>query len=164
MERRARVTASVGGGIAASLAMDLVQDGWAAVFERGRRTGDLDEEKEAIASVVRTIATFVPTLASERRASLAAYAVHYVLGVGFAAAYVAAVPRAPLLAASNGLAFGAGLFVLSDRILIPMLKLGRSWNRYSRSERWNAFASHVAYGVVLEMVRARIVAADERDE
>ncbi len=163
MERRALVTASVGGGIAASFAMDLVQDALAAAFERGRATSDLDEEVEAIAAVVRMLTTFVPSIVGERRTRFAAHVVHYVLGVGFAAVYVVAVPRARLLAASNGLAFGAGLFVLSDRILIPMLELGRSWNRYSRTERLNAFASHVAYGVVLETVRARVARADERD-
>ncbi|GAC1492171.1 MAG: hypothetical protein NVS2B8_07000 [Vulcanimicrobiaceae bacterium] len=150
------IVASVGGGIAASYAMDVVQMAWAAAFERDRATDVLDEETEAIASVVRAIARFAPALRSPRRAQFGAKSVHYALGVAFAAAYVAAIPRARMLASANGVAFGTGLFVLSDRILIPMLKLGRSWDRYSRSERLNALASHVAYGVVLESVRARV--------
>ena len=147
--------ASVVGGIGASLAMDLVQDGFSALFERDRAEGDLDEEVEGIASVVRTLSGIVPAFFPAARAREQARAIHYVFGIGFAAAYVAGARRAPWLAASNGLAFGAGLFVLSDRVLIPALKLGRAWARYSRSERANALLSHLTYGVVLEAARRR---------
>ncbi len=151
-----RLTASIGGGLAASFAMDVVQNAWARTFERTRAATDLDEEVEAIASVVRILATWMPTLSGEARARAAARALHYLFGVGFAWAYVAAVPRARWLATSGGVPFGAGLFVLSDRMLIPMFRLGRSWNGYSRSERANALVSHVAYGVVLEFMRRRV--------
>lgn len=155
------VTASVGGGLAASLAMDLVQDAWARAFEGARAATDLDEEVEAIAAVVRVLATWAPSLAGEERARFTARALHYLFGVGFAWAYVAAVPRARWLATAGGVAFGTGLFVLSDRLLIPVSGLGRSWNGYSRSERANALVSHVAYGVVLEFVRGRVFARRE---
>jgi uncharacterized membrane protein YagU involved in acid resistance len=145
------------GGIGASFAMDATQAVFAAVFERGRNPDDRDEEVEGIAGLLHAFARFVPALANGRE-SEEAYAVHYVFGVGFAAAYVAGVRRAPWLAASGGTAFGAGLFLLSDRILIPMLKLGRPWARYSRTERTNAFFSHVAYGVVLDFARRRFAA------
>jgi uncharacterized membrane protein YagU involved in acid resistance len=144
-----KVIASVGGGLAASLAMELVQDTWAAAFERKRASTDLDEEVEAIAAVVRL------------RARGAARALHYLFGVGFASAYVAAVPRARWLASAGGIAFGTGLFVLADRILIPVSRLGRSWNGYSRSERANALVSHVAYGMVLEIARSRAISLRE---
>lgn len=160
-KRRGRIVASVVGGFAASLMMDVVQNGWAAVFERGRAADQRDEEVDGIASVVRVIGRFVPALASERRSNLAARAVHYVFGVGFAGAYVYGVERAPLLSTSSGIVFGSALFLLSDRVLIPVLKLGREWSRYSRSERANAYFSHVTYGVVLEVVRARL--ANSRD-
>lgn len=142
------------GGAAASFAMDLVQDGLARVFEGGRTAGDREEEVEAIGAVVRLIGTFAPMLASERYERGTARALHYVFGVGFARAYVPLARRFPVLAAGGGTAFGTALFVLSDRILIPTLKLGRSWDRYSRTERLNALASHLAYGIVLETIRA----------
>ena len=147
--------ASLAGGVGASLAMDLVQSGFAAIFERGRADGVFDEEVEGIASVVRGLSGFAPALFPAARADEEARLLHYLFGVGFAAAYVAAVRRAPWLAASRGLAFGAGLFLLSDRVLIPALKLGRSWARYSRSERANALLSHLTYGLVLELTRER---------
>jgi len=151
--------ASLAGGIGASFAMDLVQDGFTAVFERGRVEGELDEEVEGIASVVRALSGVLPALFPASRSHEEARVIHYVFGVGFAAAYVAGVRRAPWLATSNGLAFGAGLFLLSDRILIPVLKLGRSWARYSRTERANALLSHLTYGFVLDLAR-RYYASD----
>ena len=156
---RGRVAATVTGGIAASLAMDVVQDAFTTLFERGRNEGELDEEVEGIASVVRVIGTVVPGLVGERRTRVAARAIHYVFGVGFAAAYVAGCERAPWLSTSGGLAFGTALFLLSDRVLIPVLKLGRTWDRYSRSERANALLSHVVYGAVLDLARRRYARA-----
>jgi uncharacterized membrane protein YagU involved in acid resistance len=140
--------------------MDVVQYALAQTFERHRAKGDRDEEVEAIEGVVRILGRYVPALFAGTRAPGAARAVHYVFGVGFAAAYVAGVRRAPWLATSGGVPFGAALFVLSDRILIPVTRLGRTWSHYSRAERFNAFASHVTYGVVLETVRARFVERD----
>jgi hypothetical protein len=151
------LSASLAGGIAASLAMDLVQGAFGVLSARGRAEGDRDEEVEAIASVVRILANAAPGVFPRRYARAQAYAVHYAFGVAFAAAYVTGVTRAPWLAASRGVAFGSGLFLLSDRILIPALKLGRSWARYSKLERANALLAHVAYGVVLEGARRYFV-------
>ena len=156
-----RLTATIGGGLAASFAMDVVANAWARAFEKTRAATDLDEEVEAIASVVRMLAAWMPTLSGEARARAAARALHYLFGVGFAWVYVAAVPRARWIASSGGVPFGAGLFVLSDRILIPVFKLGRPWGGYSRSERANALVSHLAYGVVLEFARSRAIARRE---
>lgn len=150
--------ASLVGGFASSFAMDAAQDVLAALFERGRAPGDLDEEVEGIAGVLRSLATLAPAWFPASRAPLEARILHYAFGIGFAAAYVAGTRRATWLGASGGTAFGAGLFLLSDRILIPVLKLGRGWQRYSRAERANAFLSHVVYGVVLEAVRKRYAA------
>lgn len=156
--RRRIVT--IAGGAAASLAMDLVQEGFAGLFERSRRRDDRDEEVEALQTVVRIVGTLVPGIATGASARVTARALHYTFGIGFAFAYVAAVRRVRFISAAGGVAFGTGLFVTTDRILIPMLRLGRSWNRYSRSERLNALASHVAYGVVLETLRARFAGGE----
>jgi uncharacterized membrane protein YagU involved in acid resistance len=158
-ENAERALAIVGGGIAASFAMDVVQNGWAAVFERRRSQDERDEEVDGIASVVRIAGRFVPALNSDRGSNLAARAVHYVFGVAFAAAYVYGARRAAWLSNAGGVAFGSALFLLSDRLLIPALKLGRAWSRYSRSERANAYFSHVAYGVVLEFARRQLVSS-----
>jgi hypothetical protein len=149
--------ATIAGGLGASFAMDLVQATFAGLFERGRGPGDLDEEVEGIASVVHALSRVLPAVFPPGHEPMQARVVHYIFGVGFAGAYVAGVRRAPWLATSRGLAFGAGLFLLSDRVLIPALRLGRSWARYSRGERANALVSHLTYGLILELVRERYV-------
>lgn len=60
---------------------------------------------------------------------------------------------------SGGVAYGTGLFLVSDRVLIPALKIGRSWDRYSRAERANALLSHIMYGVVVDLARRRYASA-----
>jgi hypothetical protein len=50
----------------------------------------------------------------------------------------------------RGTAFGIVLWLVSDRILIPLFKLGRPWSRYSISVRSNALASHLAYALIVE--------------
>lgn len=149
------VLAATAGGVAASFAMDAVQTSVARIFERGRTFDERDEEVEAIDSVVRLLGTFAPALARAGRARVTARALHYGFGIAFAYAYVAVAERVPFVATGNGIAFGTALFVVTDRIVIPTFGLGRPWRGYSKSERFNAFASHVAYGVVLESLRAR---------
>jgi hypothetical protein len=161
VERTAPVwLAPLAGGLLASFAMDLVQDGFTALFERGRPEGDLDEEVEGIAGVIRVLSAAFPGVFPARHEHAQARALHYAFGVAFAAAYVAGARRAPWLAAGRGAAFGTGLFLVSDRVLIPALKLGRPWARYSRAERANALLSHVAYGMVLELTRAQLAGGE----
>jgi hypothetical protein len=139
-------------GLAGSFAMDLAQDGFDAIFERGRAANDRDEETEAIVSVVRRIAPFVPGHLAERHAGSVGRALHYLFGTAFAIAYALARERRSEIAAAKGCAFGASLWCLSDVVLIPSAHLGRPFFRYSRAERINALVSHLAYGAVVEAV------------
>jgi uncharacterized membrane protein YagU involved in acid resistance len=137
-------------GLAGSLAMDLVQDGFAALFERNRLENDRDEETEAIVAVVKRIAKYVPGQYADKHPGTVGRIIHYVFGTGFAYAYAAARTRVPQIAAGRGLAFGGALWLLSDAILIPAAHLGRPLWRYSFAERLNAVLSHLAYAATLE--------------
>jgi hypothetical protein len=134
--------------------MDLAQDGFDVLFERGRAAGDRDEETEAIVSVVRRISPYVPGQLAERYPGIAGRALHYVFGGAFALAYAFARERRPGIATAKGSAFGTGLWFLSDVVLIPSAHLGRPLFRYSRAERLNALVSHLAYGTIVEAVIA----------
>jgi len=135
--------------------MDLVQDGFASIFERNRARDDRDEETEAITSVVRRLAALTRIPWIGRHPGIAGRAVHYVFGCGFAAGYVALCKREPRLSAGNGLAFGVALWLLSDAVLIPVAHLGRPLLRYSWPERANALLSHLAYGITVEALATR---------
>ena len=135
-------------GTVASFAMNAVQWGIAAVFERGRPGTDRDEEVEAISSLVDDIAQ----LLSRKPADPAfdGRILHYLLGDAFAVAYCSVRKRWPLIAAGRGAAFGIALWIVSDLILIRAIGLIKRDRHYSLPERANALASHVAYAVVLE--------------
>jgi uncharacterized membrane protein YagU involved in acid resistance len=125
--RRRIYTAAIVGGSAGSLAMDVVQYTWAL----GRTVPGVFRPGDA-AAIGRVI--------------------HYGFGIAFAAAYLTALPRRQP-AIVRGAMFGIVLWLISDRLLIPLFKLGRPWSRYSVSERSNALVSHLAYALIVEFAR-----------
>jgi hypothetical protein len=149
---RTSIATAVVAGFAGSLAMDVAQDGFDALFERGRAVSDRDEETEAIVAVVRRIAPYVPGGLAERHPGVVGRVLHYVFGGAFSVAYAFARERRVELAAGGGCLFGASLWFLSDVVLIPSAHLGRPYLRYSRPERANAVVSHLVYGAIVEAV------------
>jgi hypothetical protein len=150
--RRRLYAMALVGGSAGSLAMDITQYAWAKAFERNRPSDDQDEETEAIAAVVALLTRIAPRAFQPTNAAAIGRAIHYLFGVGFAAAYLALLPnQRPQVI--RGAAFGIVLWLVSDRILIPLFKLGRPWSRYSVSERSNALASHLAYALIVKFAR-----------
>ncbi len=146
------LAAAILGGSAGALAMDIAQYAWAQALESNRPIDDQDEETEAITAVVALLARFAPNVFRAANAPAIGRSIHYLFGVAFAAAYLSLLPnRQPALA--RGCIFGTLLWLLSDRILIPILKLGRPWSHYSVSERSNALVSHLAYAIVVEFSR-----------
>ncbi len=132
--------------------MDVAQYVWAQALERGRPADVQDEETEAITAVVGYLTKFAPRIFREADAKLIGHTLHYVFGIGFAAAYLALLPdRRPTT--TRATIFGTLLWLLSDRILIPVFKLGRPWSRYSPTERSNALVSHLAYALAVEFAR-----------
>jgi hypothetical protein len=150
--RRRRIVSALTGGIAGSFLMDVAQYTWALGFERGRPSNDQDEETEAITAVVEILTDLAPRLFRKANAAPTGRAIHYLFGVAFAAAYLSVFEdRRP--AVVRGAVFGTLLWLLSDRILIPVFKLGRPWSRYSIAERTNALVSHLVYAIVVEFSR-----------
>jgi hypothetical protein len=148
--RLSEILMATAAGAAGSLAMDLVQDGFDAIFERRRPPGDRDEETEAIVSLVRRIAPRGGALAKRTDPGLLGRALHYTFGCGFAVAYTRVRKSRPQIATADGLLFGAALWLVSDVILIPVTHLGRPWSRYTAAERANALVSHLAYAAAVE--------------
>ncbi len=140
------------GGSAGALVMDAVQAGWTRAFDAGRPPDDQDEETQAITAVVALLKRLAPRLLHRTPSAVAGRAIHYVFGIGFAGAYLALLPRGRPHAL-RGFAFGTLLWLLSDLLLIPLLKLGRPWARYSVTQRANALLSHWAYALVVEYCR-----------
>ena len=149
---RPSAVAAIVAGAAGSLAMDIVQAGFTAVFERRREPDDRDEETEAIVSVVARVSQLIPVEHVRRNPITVGRFLHYAFGCGFAIAYAAVRARRPKVGTGRGLAFGVALWFLSDAILIPATHLGRAFWRYSPAQRANAILSHVCYAVTVEAI------------
>ncbi len=149
---RTHIVAALVAGAAGSLAMDLIQEGFTAVFDRTRDPEKPDEETEAIVGVVARISKLLPSETLRRNPRTIGRVVHYVFGGGFALAYAVVRSRQPKIGIGMGLAFGVALWVLSDTILIPATRLGRPWWRYSPAQRANALLSHLCYAAAVEGV------------
>jgi hypothetical protein len=151
--RRADLTlASLAAGCVASLVMDFVQDAFDRSFERDRADDDRDEETEAIVSVVRLFAYGLPFLRPAGPSGIAGRVFHYVAGAALAAGYARVRQRHPRASVGGGLGLGFALWLASDVVLIPALRLGRPLLRYSAAERTNALVSHLAYGATVEQI------------
>jgi uncharacterized protein YbjT (DUF2867 family) len=152
---RTHIVAPLVAGAAGSLAMDVIQEAFTALFDRRRDPEKPDEETEAIVAVVARISKLIPSETLRRNPRTVGRVVHYVFGGGFALAYAVVRSRQPKIGIGMGLAFGVALWVLSDTILIPVTRLGRPWWRYSLAQRGNALVSHLCYAATVEgMLRA----------
>lgn len=77
-------------------------------------------------------------------------AVHWALGVGAGALYGALRERIPATRAANGLAFGAGFWLLMDEGANPVLGLTPGPDAFPWQTHARGLAGHLAFGLVLE--------------
>lgn len=73
----------------------------------------------------------------------AGYLVHFGFGAAWGAA-LSMVMRRPTI--PRGLAFGAAVWMLSDNVLLPLLRLGDWPDRYPPGTHAKALLAHLAYG------------------
>jgi uncharacterized membrane protein YagU involved in acid resistance len=93
---------------------------------------------------------------SSKKKEKAATAVHYAYGTIWGAAFGVLGPRLPIPPVATGAALGAALWLVSDELLLPLLRLARAPWKYPVSYHGKAFASHVLYGLATEAT-ARVV-------
>ena len=86
-----------------------------------------------------------------RKQALGGKAVHYAYGALWGPA--SRSPRGPsrrCARSATGLAFGAALWLLSDEVLVPLLRFSRPPRRYPPSTHLKGLASHLVYGVAVD--------------
>jgi putative membrane protein len=90
---------------------------------------------------------------TDREKVLALEAVHYTFGTSLGVGYALAVRRWPPLAAGAGAPAGAALYLATHGTALPLLRIQPAPTRMPPyAVAWEA-ASHVVYGVVLELTR-----------
>lgn len=89
----------------------------------------------------------------KKHQKLAGEAVHYAMGGTSAGIYGMLAEVAPVVAAGEGAAFGAAVWLVADEASLPALGLTEAPAKIPVSTHVYALASHLVYGVVTEAMR-----------
>lgn len=87
---------------------------------------------------------------SDEKKPLAGQLVHYGYGSMWGALYGALWPRSKLLGRLFGVGFGLGLFLASDELMVPALKLSKPPQKMPWTAHAKGLAGHLAYGITAD--------------
>jgi uncharacterized membrane protein YagU involved in acid resistance len=159
------VVAGVVSGVVASFVMEQFQAGWSKASEalksdeekEQENSGAGNESEPATVKVAQAISRRVTghDIPDERK-EMAAECVHYGMGATSAAVYGALAEAWPAVTSGNGLAFGAGLWLIADETAVPAAGLSPWWRDVPLGSHVYALASHLVYGSVTEIVRKAV--------
>jgi len=79
--------------------------------------------------------------------------VHYAFGTLMGALYGALAELSHTSTTGAGTAFGTGLFIAADEIMVPALGLSKPPTQQPASDQLTHYAAHLVYGTTTEMVR-----------
>lgn len=111
-----------------------------------------DEEQANVKAAVAVAHAAGRELSPEQQQRAGAF-VHYAFGTVVGTLYGAAAEHSALARAGSGAPFGAVLWLLSDEVAVPSLKLSRPPRDYAREVHASALAAHLVYGVTTELLR-----------
>ncbi len=86
-----------------------------------------------------------------RTQALGGKIVHYAYGTAWGAAFALAARALAPRPLAGGLAFGAALWVVSDELLVPLLRFSRAPARYPPTSHAKGLASHLVYGMATDV-------------
>ncbi|HEY1583746.1 MAG TPA: DUF1440 domain-containing protein [Chthoniobacterales bacterium] len=153
------LVAGVAGGLLASFLMEQFQAAWSAGSEamgsakkRGGRKPDPTTVKAANIIAEKVTGRKIPG----DYKPIAGEAVHYGMGAGSAAVYGMLAEVAPLATIGDGIAFGAGVWLLADEVAVPAAGLSKPAKEIPLTTHVYALASHLVYGWITETVRRAV--------
>lgn len=159
------LVAGIAGGLLASFVMEQFQVLWRKSWEAwpGPRADAQEkppakgQEKPATVKVADAIAKkMIGRKLRKKEQKRAGEAVHYAMGTASAALYGACAEVTPLVTAGEGLAFGAGVWLLADEVSVPALGFSKPPAEIPLSTHASAFVSHLIYGLTTELVRSAV--------
>lgn len=166
------VVAGAAGGLVASWVMNQFQTGWNKAAsnlsderepwsaspqgEQERHTGDAGADDATMKAAEKiSEAIFNHRLSREEKKRLGPV-VHYAFGAGTGALYGALAELSPRATFGAGLPYGTAVFLGGDEIAVPALGLSKPPKEYPASAHLYGLASHLVYGLSLEMARRGI--------
>ena len=177
--------AGVAGGIAGTMAMDVISAIWTLLRRRHWHAGeatlvqqggrpDVDQakelgrhsgEREAVATTAIAERTAEATLGrplSPGERHEGGRLVHYLFGAALGGCYGAASEQLPVLGGGRGIPFGIAVWVGGVEIALPLLNLSDAPGKYSAKHHAFAAVTHIAYGFTTEVVRRSLQSLDQR--
>ena len=160
------VVAGAAGGLAAAWVMNQFQTGWGKATEALEHSKTPQGEQERQANDNAEDATmktagkisekiFSHSLSREEKKKLGPV-VHYAFGASVGAVYGALAELDHRATFGTGLPYGAAVFVGADEIAVPALGLSKPPKEYPAATHIYGLASHLVYGLSLEMARRGI--------
>jgi hypothetical protein len=124
-----------------------------AAQRQGRRQQQGAGEDPTVRTAVVVAESIFHVELPEDRKKAAGSVVHSAYGAALGAPYGLTVEEWRAARSGEGAVFGAAVWLGSDEIAVPALKLAKSPRAYPLKVHANALASHVVYGVTTELVR-----------
>ena len=155
------LVAGVIGGVVASWAMDRFQYWWLSFDgsdERELQQAPSDHQEEP--ATVKTAsaiseAVFGHSLTVKEK-EIAGPIVHYAVGTTAGAVYGLAAEYEPDVTTLAGIPFGAAFWMVVDEGALPLLGLAKGPTAYPISTHAYALASHLVFGLTVEVVRSTV--------
>jgi hypothetical protein len=124
-----------------------------ALYEHGKDDAD-DDSAERLANAVSVGLTGRELTKDEK--DLGATTFHYAFGASMGAVYGAAADALPAVTAGAGIPYGALIWLGADEGVVPLIGLSKTPEKYPASVHASALASHLVYGLSLEMTRKAV--------
>jgi putative membrane protein len=162
------MAAGIAGGILASWTMNQFQAAWSKAAENyqspsaggkedARDWQERSEGTNATEIAADTIARqTIERPLTRRELSVAAPLVHYAFGAAVGALYGGLAEVTPAVRACSGTAYGTAVWVGADEIGMPLLGLSDPDADRPVEMHAQAFASHLVFGLTLELVRRAV--------
>jgi putative membrane protein len=161
------LAAGVIGGLAATVVMSQFQAAWGKASEALRRDEDSDsreedqQDEDATMKAAGKWAAAGHRLSHQEKKKAGPLVVHYAFGSAMGAVYglaneFAPVGRKMLSPLLSGSGFGTALFLGADEGAVPALGRSESPKKSPVSSHIYGWASHLVYGLTLEIVRKTV--------
>ena len=124
--------------------------------DHGPHALDATGENTTQTTARRAARQFGRTLSREEKQTAGRW-LHYGFGTLMGAAYGAAAEVLPIVGAGYGVLFGSLLLLATDEAALPLLDLASKPNDTEPVEHFLHWASHVAYGMAMEVTRRALV-------
>jgi len=160
------LVAGAAGGLAAAWVMNQFQTGLSKATEKlqhsktqqgeQERQSDDDAEDATMKNAGKISESIFDRKLSREEKKKLGPVVHYAFGVGTGAVYGVLAELESRATLGAGLPYGTAVFIGADEIAVPAFGLSKPPKEYPASAHLYGLASHMVYGLSLEMVRRSV--------